>query len=145
MRIVNGLANASTAGAIMSNEARRFQVYVVRLKNSVWKQRKYREANPDYQPGRPHVYVGSTGKTPEERFAQHMAGEAKFSPIVRRFGKKLFPWAYRRLPSLRDRRRAERLEERVALRLRRRGWGVWYNARPLDEGLGEQRPWSEVT
>jgi Uri superfamily endonuclease len=119
----------------------RYRVYVIKLKRSVWKQsRKFRAANPDYVEGKPLVYVGSTRKTPEQRFERHMEGGKGSRPLVRRFGKSLFEWAYRDLPTFPDRRSAERLEEETAKKLREQGWGVWYNARPLEERLGAGRP-----
>lgn len=122
-------------------ERRRYRVYVIKLKRSVWqKSAKYRKANPRHLPGKPHVYVGSTGKTPEQRFAKHMAGGKGSSRLVRRFGKKLFPWAYEDLPSYRSREAAERAEAQRAEELKQRGWGVWYNARPLAERLGGNLP-----
>ena len=47
-------------------------------------------------PGRGFVYVGETSKTPEERFAEHKKGKRNkrgplFSPIVRRWGRRLRP------------------------------------------------------
>jgi hypothetical protein len=118
-------------------EDSRYWVYVIRLKRSAWdRSPKYRQANPDYQPGRPHVYVGSTSKAPEQRFAEHMAGGKTSSPFVRRFGKLLFNRAYEGQPEYRVRDSAERAEAALAEELRRRGWGVWCNARPLSERLG---------
>jgi hypothetical protein len=114
----------------------RYGVYVIKLKRSVLrKSRRYRAANPDYVEGKPHVYVGSTAKTPQKRFEKHMAGGPGSSSLVRRFGRSLFEWAYQDLPTFPDRRSAERLEEETAEELRKRGWGVWCNARPLEERL----------
>lgn len=113
-----------------------YRVYVIKLKRSVWQRsRKYRAANPGYVEGKPHVYVGSTGKTPQKRLEKHMAGGQGSSPLVKRFGKTLWEWAYKDLPTFPDRRRAERLEEETAEGFRQRGWGVWCNARPLEENL----------
>lgn len=121
----------------MLERERAYRVYVIRLKRSVWTMsRKFREANPQYVEGRPLVYVGSTGKTPEQRFETHMKGGRGASRLVKRFGKRLFPYAYADLPGFSDRGEAERAEEQRAQELRARGWGVWCNARPLDENLG---------
>lgn len=107
----------------------RYRVYVIRLKNSVWERSaKYRRANPGYEAGRPHVYVGSTGLTAEERFLKHKAGGKGTNPFVNRFGKRLMPKEYEEHPTFTVRAHAERLEAEIAEAYRRRGWGVWYNA-----------------
>lgn len=120
----------------MSRQERRYRVYVIRLKNSVWKKsRKYREANPQYEEGRPHVYVGSTGKTAEARFERHRLGGPGTNSLVRRFGKRLSTSEYEDLPTFPDRASAEQLEGEKARELKARGWGVWYNADPVKLGL----------
>jgi hypothetical protein len=64
-------------------------VYVVLLDSEVLaKERKFREANPNCVPGWPCVYVGQTGKTPEERFEDHKRGY-KSSKYVERYGERL--------------------------------------------------------
>ena len=42
----------------------RHHVYVIELDPDVWREPKFRRANPDYapQPGKPCVYVGMTGR-----------------------------------------------------------------------------------
>ena len=49
-------------------------VYVVLLDPAVGKIRKVRAENPKCDPKKPCVYVGMTGLTPAERFANHKAG-----------------------------------------------------------------------
>src|SRR6266446_9295481 len=46
-------------------------VYVVLLDPAVGRLRAVRAANPKRDPKKPCVYVGMTGLTPEERFANH--------------------------------------------------------------------------
>ena len=46
-------------------------IYVIELRKEVLSNKKFREKNPNYKPGKPCVYVGMTGKSPEERFQQH--------------------------------------------------------------------------
>ena len=42
-----------------------YRVYVFRLQNQVWEKSKdFRDANPDYKPRKPVVYVGSTRQRP---------------------------------------------------------------------------------
>ena len=58
--------------------------------------RALRAANPKRDPKRPCVYVGMTGLTPEERFANHKAG-TKAAPVVKRYGLRLLPELYAHL------------------------------------------------
>lgn len=105
----------------------RFRLYVIRLRKSIIRSRSFRKANPYYVEGKPCVYVGSTAKTPEERFAVHMTDRVKGSAKVRRYGKCLLEWAYEDLPIFYSREKAEEAEARYADELRKRGWGVWQN------------------
>ena len=104
-----------------------YRLYVVRLKNRAARLRRMRDANPNAIAGRPVVYVGMTKRTREERFAEHMAGGMLSSSIVRRFGRRLFPWAYRDCHSYRSKGDAEAAERAHAEDLRARGWFVWQN------------------
>jgi len=71
-------------------------VYVVLLDPGVARLRKVRAANPDRDPKKPCVYVGMSGLTPEERFANHKNGD-KASSVVRRYGIRLLPGLYAHL------------------------------------------------
>ena len=53
---------------------KRSSVYVIALDKSVMNDKRFREANPHYVEGKPCVYVGMTGRTPDERFGQHKEG-----------------------------------------------------------------------
>jgi hypothetical protein len=68
------------------------------------------------------LYVGSTGLTPEERYANHKAGH-RASRWVRRFGIGLLPALYHHLNPLDD-DSAELAEVELAEALRRTGWRV---------------------
>jgi len=69
------------------------------------------------------VYVGMTGLTPEERFANHKRGH-KASRVVRRHGVRLLPALYEHLnPMSYD--EALRAETELAEELRRRGHFVF--------------------
>jgi hypothetical protein len=119
---------------------RQHRVYVIRLKNSVWdKSAKYRKANPQYVHGRPHVYVGSTATTPEQRFEKHKGGGLGTNRFVRRFGKRLMPKEYQHLPTFPERDGVEQLEADIAKALHSRGWGVWYNADSVGPRLMQRR------
>jgi len=71
-------------------------VYVVLLDPAVGKVRKARAAKRKSDPKKPCVYVGMTGLTPEERFANHKAG-IKDAWVVKRYGIRLLPELYARL------------------------------------------------
>src|SRR5688572_2107607 len=68
-------------------------VYVVLLDNAAAKLRDVRAANPNRDPRKPCVYVGMTGLTPEERFANHKSG-VKAARVVELFGIRLMPEIY---------------------------------------------------
>jgi len=62
------------AGKANWNRADR-NLYVVELDPKVFeKEERFVEANPHWIPGKPCVYVGMTGITPEERLQQHKNG-----------------------------------------------------------------------
>lgn len=100
-------------------------VYVIRLDDAVLKLRRFALANPGHVPGKPCVYVGMTGLTPEERFANHKAGVRSCS-IVKRFGEHLMPGYYVTLNPMPFDKAAE-MEKRLAEELRRNGFAVWQN------------------
>ena len=71
-------------------------VYVVLLDPAAGRLRTVRAANPRRDPKKPCVYVGMTGLTPEERFANHKAG-IKDASLVKRYGLRLLPELYAHL------------------------------------------------
>jgi hypothetical protein len=92
----------------------RHHVYVIELDPAVWREPKFRRANPDYvaQPGKPCVYVGMTGLDPDTRFDQHKANIKS-----NRFAyQALNPMPYAD---------AQFMEVDLAIRLREAGFGVW--------------------
>ena len=98
-------------------------VYVVELDPSVRKDRRFAAANPDCARDLPCLYVGSTGLTPEERFARHKAG-IQDSPIVRRYGMRLVPDMYEHLNPM-PYEAAVEMEADLAQDLRDEGYCVW--------------------
>ena len=73
--------------------------------------------------GRAGYYVGMTGLTPEERFANHKAG-IKDAGVVRRFGVRLVPRLYAHLNPM-TYEEAVVMEARLADELRGRGFQVF--------------------
>jgi len=106
---------------------RQYSVYVVKLRKGILRNRSFKRANPKYVKGKPCVYVGSTSKSPEDRFRAHLNDPKQWSRKVKKYGKVLFEWAYRDLPTYATRDEAERAEAEYAEELRSRGWGVWQN------------------
>jgi hypothetical protein len=83
---------------------------------------RVRAVNPNRDPAKPYVYVGMTGLTPEERFANHKAG-TKDAPLVRRFGIRLMPELYTHLNPM-PFEAAAAMEKDLAEDLRRAGYTV---------------------
>ena len=73
--------------------------------------------------GKAGYYVGMTGLTPEQRFANHKAG-IKAAGIVRRFGERLVPVLYEHLNPM-SYADAVRMEIELAESLRKRGFTVF--------------------
>ncbi len=97
-------------------------VYVVLLDPAAAKLRAIRATNPNRDPRKPCVYVGMSGLTPRERFANHKAG-IKAASVVARFGIRLLPEYYEHLnPMPYD--AAVQMEQDLAEDLRRAGYAV---------------------
>lgn len=97
-------------------------VYVVLLKPAAARTRSVRLANPTADPKRPCVYVGMTGLTPRERFANHKSG-VKAAAVVKNFGVKLLPELFAHLNPM-PYEAAVQMEKDLADDLRRAGFNV---------------------
>jgi hypothetical protein len=102
--------------------AHHHSVYVVLLKAEICKIRKVRAENPKRDPSKPCVYVGLTGLTPTERFANHEDG-TKAASLVKRFGVRLLPELYEHLNPM-PYEAAAQMEKDLAEDLRRAGYTV---------------------
>ena len=100
-------------------------VYVIRLGAAVLKNRRLRAANPGYVKGSPCVYVGATGLSPEERFANHKAGH-KANYFAHAYGEGLMPELFAHLNPM-TQQRALATEIALADELRQEGFAVWQN------------------
>ena len=98
------------------------KVYVVLLDPAAGKIRSVRQANPTRDPKKPCGYVGMTGLTPEERFANHKAG-IKAAALVKRYGLRLMPELYAHLNPM-PYEVAVQMEEDLAQDLRQAGYVV---------------------
>jgi hypothetical protein len=100
-------------------------VYVIRLDAAVQKHRRFRAANPGYVKGAPCIYVGATGLSPEERFANHKSGH-KSNWYAYTYGDALLPELFEHLNPM-TYQRALATEIAVAQELRQEGFAVWQN------------------
>lgn len=73
--------------------AHHHHVYVVLLDPAAARLRDLRRDNPRRDPALPCVYVGMTGLSPDERFANHKQG-IKAARVVQQFGIRLLPELY---------------------------------------------------
>ena len=73
--------------------------------------------------GKAGYYVGMTGLTPEQRFANHKAG-TKAARVVKRFGERLVPKLYAHLNPM-TYLDALAMEKQLAAELRARGFQVF--------------------
>ena len=100
-----------------------YHVYVVELSIDVLLNARFMRSNPDYQPGKPCVYVGMTGLDPDVRFDKHKAG-IQANRYVQKFGQRLLPELYDLYnPLTYDEARG--LEVELGIDLRESGFGVW--------------------
>jgi hypothetical protein len=110
-----------------------YTVYVIELRKKVFSEnRRFRNANPQFNGVLECLYVGMTSKTPEDRFEQHVNGVLSkkgidiSSSIVKKYGIYLRPSLYTELSKLKNREAALEAEEKLALFLRRQGYAVWF-------------------
>jgi predicted GIY-YIG superfamily endonuclease len=111
---------------------RTYSVYVVELSKRVFTDnRRFREANPQFNGVLECVYVGMTSKRPEERLKQHLTGALSkkghriSSNIVQKYGMYLRPSLYTHLNPL-SREDAMKMEEELANELKRKRYAVWW-------------------
>jgi hypothetical protein len=105
-----------------SPAAHHHNVYVILLAPSAARSAQLRRANPERDPAKPCLYVGMTGLTPDERFANHKSG-LKAAAIVKRHGLRLLPELYEVFnPMPFD--VAVTMEQELADDLRRQGYTV---------------------
>lgn len=98
-------------------------VYVVELADTVWNEPSFRKANPQYELGKPFVYVGMTGLDPDLRFDKHKAG-IQSNRLVREHGLRLLPQLYAVYNPM-PYEAAREMEVELAIGLREAGYGVW--------------------
>jgi len=108
-------------------------IYVVELDRAVWtKDWKFRNANPQYKGILECLYVGISAHSPKVRFQKHLTGAKSrkghkiSSYYVERYGKFLRPSLYNIYNPM-TRQEAVELEKELSVRLREKGYAVWWN------------------
>ena len=111
-----------------------YRVYVIELSKRVFTENsKFRAANPQFNGVLECLYVGMTSKTPKERFLQHKTGHINkkghkiSSNIVQKYGMYLRPSLYNHIDPMATREEALKMEQILALELRRKRYAVWFN------------------
>jgi len=111
-----------------------YHIYVVELSKRVYTEHaRFRNANPQFNGVLQCLYVGMTSKTPKERFQQHKTGYRNIkgiklsSNIVQKYGMYLRPSLYNHIAPISNREEALKMEELLALELRRQRYAVWFN------------------
>ena len=111
-----------------------YRVYVVELHKKVFTEnRKFREANPQFNGVLECLYVGMTSKSPKERLEQHKKGALSkkgyrlSSSLVKKYGSYLRPSLYNHIEPVNSRTEALKMEKALALELRRKKYAVWFN------------------
>ncbi|TDQ32237.1 GIY-YIG nuclease family protein [Zeaxanthinibacter enoshimensis] len=111
-----------------------YHIYVIELSKRVFTENaRFRAANPQFNGVLECLYVGMTSKTPKERFDQHKSGHRNkkghkiSSNIVEKYGLYLRGSLFNHIAPIDSREEALRMEETLALELRRKRYAVWYN------------------
>lgn len=111
-----------------------YRVYVIELSKKVFTEnRRFREANPQFNGVLQCLYVGMTSKSPKERFEQHKSGFVNkkghklSAKLVEKYGLYLRGSLFQHIDPMTSRADALQMEENLALELRRQGYAVWYN------------------
>ena len=111
-----------SGAAVRSYVEAHHNVYVVLLNPDVGRHPKVLRQNPNRNPAKPCVYVGMTGLTVDQRFANHINGH-KSSWVVERYRDRLLPELYEHLnPMPYD--AAVQMEKDLAEDLRNEGYTV---------------------
>ena len=103
-----------------------FFVYVIELDIEVSKINKFRLKNPNYLVNSECFYVGQTSRSPSLRFEQHKE-DYKSNKYARFYGIQLRYDLFEKYNPIPTRKDAIQIECMLALELRKKQFGVWYN------------------
>ena len=103
-----------------------YYLYVIELDTKVLKSKKFRTKNPNFIYGNRCFYVGQSARAPMLRFKQHKEGY-KSNYFAKTYGLRLVSEFYEKYNPIPSRKDAEDLERYLALKLRKEGYGIWFN------------------
>ena len=111
-----------------------YQLYVIELRKTIFTEnKKFRDANPQFNGVNECLYVGMTSKSPKIRFEQHKKriqskkGVHIASNYVYKYGIFLRPSLYQNLPKYINRDDALKAEQNLANALKQQRYAVWVN------------------
>lgn len=113
-------------------KTKEYYVYVIELDPEFGVTSKAKKANPDRDPSKPCIYVGSSSNPPEQRFAEHFEGKRSargfplFSRKVHKWGLRLLPHLYQQYNPMATQEEAQAMERHLAEKYRRFGYTVWW-------------------
>ena len=104
----------------------KFFVYIIELDIEVSKLKKFRLKNPNYLVKSKCFYVGQTSRRASLRFEEHKEGY-KANKYARIYGIQLRYDLFEKYNPIPTRKDAIQIERMLALELRKKQFGVWYN------------------
>jgi hypothetical protein len=122
-KVTKTVAEKAATQALRTPKSHHYHVYVIELDDRVWNSGKFRRCNPEYQMGKPFVYVGMTGLDPDTRFDKHKAG-IQANKFVTDYGVRLLPTLYEKYNPM-PYQAAKEMEVELAIALQAKGFGVW--------------------
>ena len=123
LKVVKAAKTAKPPKGPKIPKSHHYHVYVIELDDRVWNSGKFRRCNPEYEMGKPFVYVGMTGLDPDVRFDKHKAG-IQANSFVTDYGVQLLPALYDKYNPMAY-KAAQAMEVELAIALQAKGYGVW--------------------
>ena len=115
----------------------KYYVYVGQLSKEFANTRKAKRKNIDADLNKSCLYVGHSNKEPRERWKQHLERARNnkgrlFSPVAAKWGENYIHWRkFNHYNPINSRQEAEKLEEKIAIKYRDKGFTVWSDKLPL--------------
>ena len=119
------------------SKKQKFHVYIGQLRKEFALSDIAKKKNKNPDPNKYGLYVGSTGKTPRQRWEEHLnripnkKGEKNWSDIAADWGENYIHWKkFEDFNPLQTRSDAERLEKELAIKFSKKGYATWSDQLP---------------